>query len=962
MDNERWQLIERLFHGALEREGGDRSSFLSEVCAGDESLRQQIEGLLKAHDRAGEFIERPPKDQAARALCASETTPSVNQQVGTYVVLSLLGKGGMGEVYLAQDTRLGRKVALKFLPARFTRNSEQLLRFGREARAASALNHPNILTVHDIGQYGTTHFIATEYIEGETLRERMDAGKLDLKEALDIAIQVAGALAAALAERIIHRDIKPENIMIRRDGYVKVLDFGLAKLTERQGISHSGQALSLDTQSGTVMGTINYMSPEQALGREVDHRTDLFSLGAVLYEMVTGALPFKNSTVAASFDALLNRAPDPVTEADPALPMELERIIGKALEKDRELRYQTASDLRGDLARLKRDVDSGILPVTSSWVRFKKPVRVGWIAKVSAVAALLAIVAVSSYLLLRPGAKTEPRGPDWSTAIVTPITNQPGEELFPSLSPDGKSLVYASRARGNWDIYWQRVGGQTSMNLTEDSTADDNHPAFSPDGEVIAFRSERQGGGIFIMSASGENIRRLTDPGEYSGYNPAWSPDGNEILCTKARTRDPYNRSVIPSRLWAVNAATGEKRVVTEGDAVQAAWSPHGHRIAYWGLQKGGQRDLWTIPAAGGQPVPVTDDDATDWNPVWSPDGKYLYFTSDRGGSMNLWRVPIEEESGRMLGQPEAVRTPSSYSQHITFSRDGRQIAYANAFGNTNIRRAFFDPVRERVLGQPIWITQGRRQMTDLDLSPDGRWVVFSSQGETQEDLILVRRDGTGTLRHLTDDIHRDRGPRFSPDGSQVAFYSNRGGKFEIWTINMDGSGLRQITQSTTSTVFNPVWSPDGTGIAYTMLRGSGFILDLRKPWTEQTPTPLPPMSDPELRLVPWCWSPDGKTLAGWQARIGQPKLGIVLYATESQQYEKLTDFGTRPTWLSDNRRLLFYDMDKLYLLDSKSKKVWTILSTEPNEITGLALVRDDRHIYFSLRQAEADIWLMSLD
>jgi TolB protein len=402
--------------------------------------------------------------------------------------------------------------------------------------------------------------------------------------------------------------------------------------------------------------------------------------------------------------------------------------------------------------------------------------------------------------------------------------------------------------------------------------------------------------------------------------------------------------------------------VVTEGDAAQATWSPLGHRIAYWGLQKGGQRDIWTIPAAGGQPVPVTDDDATDWNPVWSPDGEYLYFTSDRGGSMNLCRVPIEEKSGRVLGQPEAVRTPSSYSQHITFSRDGRQIAYANAFGNTNIQRVLFDPVTGTLLGQPIWITQGARQMTDLDLSPDGRWVVFSSQGETQEDLILVRRDGTGALRRLTDDIHRDRGPRFSPDGSQVAFYSNRGGKFEIWTINTDGSGLRQITQSTTSTVFNPVWSPDGTGIAYTMMRASAFILDLRKSWTEQTPTPLPSMSDPELRLIPWCWSLDGKTLAGWQARIGQPKLGIVLYATESQQYEKLTDFGTRPAWLSDNRRLLFYDMDKLYLLDSKSKKVREILSTEPNEITGMALVRDDRHIYFSLRQAEADIWLMSLN
>jgi Tol biopolymer transport system component len=964
VDSERWQLLERLFHGALEREGEDRLTFLAEVCAEDTYLRQQIEALLTAHESAADFIEHPPQDQAAKALCAYEDTPYIHQQIGSYLVLSLLGKGGMGEVYLAQDTRLGRKVALKFLPAQLTRNTEQLLRFEREARAASALNHPNILTVHHIGQHGTTHFIATEYIEGATLRERMGASKLGLKEALDITIQIANALSAALEEGIIHRDIKPENIMIRRDGYVKVLDFGLAKLAERHGTPGSGQAVSLDTESGMVIGTITYMSPEQALGREVDHRTDLFSLGVVLYEMVTGAPPFKKSTVAATFDALLNHAPNPVTEADPALPMELERIIARTLEKDRELRFQTASDLRVELSRLKRDLDSETLLVTSSWARLKKPFTGRSIQKASLVAALVVVLAISSYLLLRPRDKKEVRGPDWSNATSTPITTQPGEEIFPSLSPDGKWLVYASRATGNWDIYRQRVGGQTPMNLTEDSTADDNHPAFSPDGELIAFRSERDGGGIFIMGATGENIRRLTEPGEDAGYNPSWSPDGSEILCTKARTKDPANRSVIPSRLWAVNVATSEKRTVTEGDAVQATWSPHGHRIAYWGLHKGGQRDLWTIPAAGGQPVPVMNDDATDWNPVWSPEGNYLYFASDRGGSMNLWRVPIEEESGRVLGQPEPVRTPSSYSQHITFSRDGRQIIYVNAFGNTNIRRAVFDPVRERVVGQPVWITRGARQMSDLDLSPDGRWLVFSSQGETQEDLILIRSDGSGTPRHLTNDVHRDRGPRFSPDGSQVAFYSNRGGgKFDIWTINTDGSGLRQITQSTTATVFNPVWSPDGTRIAYTLLRANAFIMDLRTPWTEQTPTPLPAMSNPDLRLIPWSWSSDGKALAGWQIRIGQPHLGIVLYAPESQEYEQLTDFGTRPTWLSDNRRLLFYYVDDLYLVDSNSKGApRKLLSTQPNEIIGMAIVRDDRSMYFSVRVAEADIWMMSLD
>src|SRR5262245_51856582 len=433
MDDERWQLIERLFHGALEKEVEHRSAFLLEACAGDASLLEQMQALLKDHDRAGNFIDGLPKDEAGRALCAFKDAPTINEQIGFYLVLSLLGKGGMGEVYLAEDTRLGRKVALKFLPARFTCNTQQLQRFEREARAASALNHPNILTVHEIGQYGTTHFIATEYIEGETLRERLTAGRLELKQALSIAIQVAEALAAALAEGIIHRDIKPENIMIRRDGYVKVLDFGLAKLTETQGIYSNGHTSSLNTQSGMVMGTIDYMSPEQALGHDVDHRTDLFGLGAVLYEMVTGSPPFKSTTVAGTFDALLNRAPEPVSNSDLSLPMELERITGKALEKDRELRYQTASDLRADLTRLKRDIDSGIAPAVSWRARFKQPVKRRWIAKAVLAAALVVILAVSAYLLLRLALRSEPSTPEWSNATFTPLTNQAGEELFTTL-------------------------------------------------------------------------------------------------------------------------------------------------------------------------------------------------------------------------------------------------------------------------------------------------------------------------------------------------------------------------------------------------------------------------------------------------------------------------------------------------------------------------------------------------
>src|SRR5205823_4334090 len=394
-------------------------------------------------------------------------------------------------------------------------------------------------------------------------------------------------------------------------------------------------------------------------------------------------------------------------------------------------------------------------------------------------------------------------------ATFTQLTDQSGPEYFPSLSPDGKSFVYASYAGGNWDIYLQRVGGKNPVNLTKDSPSDDTQPAFSPDGERIAFRSEREGGGLFVMGATGESVKRLAD----FGFNPAWSPDGKEIACADEGVVQPSGRFNPNSRIWAVNVATGERRLVTKEDSVQPHWSPHGVRIAYQGRGKAAQRDIWTIPAGGGEPVEVTNDAATDWNPVWSPDGKYLYFASDRGGSMNLWRVPIEEQSGKVLGQPEAITTPSAYSAHLSFSQDGRRMVYAQTVSRGNLQQVGFDPNKETVTGQPVWITQGSRRANTPNLSPDGEWLAFDSWGGQQDDLFVIRQDGTG-LRQLTDDIYKDRKPTWSPDGKRIAFHSDRSGKYEIWTINSDGSGLQQLTY-TSANINNAVWSPDGTRLAY---------------------------------------------------------------------------------------------------------------------------------------------------
>src|SRR5262249_53702903 len=378
MDAKRWGQIKEIYDRALDLPGEERDGFLAEACAGDDDLQGEIETLLAAHNDAGTFLQAPPVEFAAREIVANEDTSPAPQLIGrelaNYRVVSLLGRGGMGEVYLVEDKRLHRKVALKLLAPQFTNDAERVRRFEREARAVSALNHPNIVTIFDIGQAGALHFIAIEFIEGRTLRELIRNGGMKLGEALEVATQVASALSAAHAAGIVHRDIKPENIMLRPDGYVKVLDFGLAKLGVESGELGVGNRESgigeqvacphsplptphfpVSTDPWMVLGTVNYMSPEQARGLETDARSDIFSLGIVLYEMITSHRPFEGETPSDVIVALLSQEP-PFTEHAPDLPGELQRMVGRMLAKDCVGRYQTADEARRALKRLKWDL------------------------------------------------------------------------------------------------------------------------------------------------------------------------------------------------------------------------------------------------------------------------------------------------------------------------------------------------------------------------------------------------------------------------------------------------------------------------------------------------------------------------------------------------------------------------------------------------------------------------------
>lgn len=959
MDSERWAKIDRLLDQAMERASETRADFLAAACAGDDELRREVESLLDAHSQSDSFLSIPALDVAARDLAGETHLSLAGKPFGAYQVISVLGVGGMGEVYLARDERLGRKLALKLLPRRFTWDRDRIRRFEQEARAASALNHPNIITIYDIGELAGTYFIAAEYVEGQTLRQLLDRGRLRAKDTIYICSQVADALAAAHEAGLVHRDIKPENVMVRPDGYVKVLDFGLVKLTERGQLEQNpGAGDPHKTNPGTVLGTVAYMSPEQASGIEVDHRSDLFSLGVLMYELLTGVVPFKGDSTASILDAIIHHQHTSLTSVSEDTTVEMERIVNRALEKDRDLRYQTASDLRAELKRLQRELDSASIKSEAAASSRSKEIKRSALMTRPLLAIAAAILILAALFLVWRLSRTEPMEPSpWLAARSIQITDFPNEEFFPSLSPDGNTIVYARRSDSGWDIFTQRVGGLNAQNLTEGFSGDDTQPVFSPDGAYIAFRSERDGGGVFVMGASGESVRRLSDKGP--AYNPAWSPDSREVVYTEDRFSEPRNRQISPHRLWAVNIKTLQKRIITTKDVVQPQWSPNGYRLAYWASDDTSQRDIWTMAPDGANAVHVTNDAAIDWNPVWAPDGKHLYFVSDRSGGMQLWRVAIEEQTGRVTTDPELVPTPSALSQHISLSRDGKRLAFANVSIKRNLYRVEVDPRREKVVGATEALTTGSRHGMDLDLSPIGSSLVYTSVAGNREDLTLLNSDGSGEIRRLTDDDYKDRGPRWSPDGKRIAFYSTRSGNFEIWIINEDGTGLRRLTETGNDRAFNPLWSPDGTKIVFANIRGEAWVIEVDKPWSEQTPQMLNPKREPPLQLWPGAWSSDGRKLLGG-SNLDRQSLVPVVYSFETGGLEKISDVGgVSMFWLQDDRRALLIVDGAVFITDTATKKHRPFFTQAPDRIIEFCLSLDNRWLYYIRESVESDIWLL---
>src|ERR1051325_1718730 len=881
--------------------------------------------------------------------------------LGPYEVLDHIGAGGMGDVWRARDRRIKRNVAIKVLPDAYASDDDRVRRFEQEARAAGALNHPGLVTIFDVGTFEGSPYIVMELLEGQTLRDAIGdvpSAPLPLRKTIGYATQIASALAVAHEKGIIHRDLKPENIFITSDSRVKILDFGLAKLAQDARDGDKDKTARHLTSTGMVVGTPGYMSPEQVSAKPLDHRTDLFSFGAMLYEMLCGSRAFDRDTAVETMTAVLNEEPEPLRSKAPNVPPMLEAIVAHCMEKSPRERFQSARDLAFQL-RLAAELPSGVgdgakVPAVKTAEKSRVPYRM------SIAALSLLALAGGGFALYR----TRGEAPLPILGNVQQVTFSDGLMMYPALSPDGQTLAYVSSQSGNRDIYVQRVDGHVPTNITADFPADDSEPAYSPDGAKIAFRSEREGGGIFVMSVTGESPVRLTQ----FGHHPAWSPDGRRIaVSTEAVGLRPHERPR-ESELWIIDAVTGAARPLLrlrdkrESDAAQPSWSPNGKRIAYWGVSTNtGRRDIWTIKPDAPQPlqtiVRVTTDSALHWNPVWSSDGKQLYFGGDRGGTLNLWQVPMDEATGKAVGAPRPVVLPAPVTGNFSFSQRGT-LAYGT------VRRTFrliAFPIDRKSgeIGPPRTLFGGSQEFLTFDPSPDRGAIAFTTSGG-QEDLFITDPDGA-RLRQLTNDAAHDRSVTWSADGKTLYVHSDRYGSYNIWEVHADGSGLAPVTDDAAlrrigaRAAYTPTCSPDGRALAALVKQGATAeqrtaLIHLDRPMPQRL-EPLPFDAGPPR------WSPDGKQMAGGIAG------GIGIYSLQTRRLEKVVGRGIQPQWFPDGEHILFFDTRGPNLLDLVTRRV----TPRPIALPGVVwedkavprrLSVDGSTLYVRQMLEQGDIWI----
>jgi Tol biopolymer transport system component/predicted Ser/Thr protein kinase len=763
-----------------------------------------------------------------RRECYDDRSPviSAGSKISHFEILDKLGEGGMGVVWKARDLRLDRLAALKFLPPDKLANPERKRRFVQEAKAASALNHPNIVTIYEIDSADGQDFIAMELVSGETLEHLIPRKGLRTAETLKYAVQIADALAKAHAAGIVHRDLKPSNIMVTADGAVKVLDFGLAKLTEPEESSEDGstQTIRVETEEGTIVGTFSYMSPEQAEGRKVDPRSDIFAFGAVLYEMVTGHRAFRAESKASTLAAILHLEPKPPGEVSQDAPPDLERLIARCLRKDRDRRFQSAADLKAALLDLKEASESGALaaprPVSA------RPATRRWLW---ATATAMGLAAGVIWLTLsRRTARDEP-------LTVTPFITEPGIKTGATISPDGAMVAYSATdpATGNADIWVRQIGSDSSLRLTTNPSPD-FAPAWSPDGRRIAFLRSAQthvaeiilapplGGPertVGSTSCYTDLIVYMANPGVPPPYL-AWTPDSRWLVTTDRTSQDGACGLVL------LSVETGEKRSLTSPRLTPPysdggpAFSPDGRSLAFSRLFGYGKSEIFVLPlsaawAAQGDPRQLTTHNRLSMSPAWTPDGKEIVFSSSLSGAQGLFRIAVSASAQPrpLLGAGEDGFVPAVAKD----AKSGQaRLVYTKFVWGTAIWRA------DRGSEAKEFLTSTRAQWSP-QYSPDGSHIAFESNRTSPGNEIWTCDASGANCTQLTYSQGGHSGsPRWSPDGKQLAYDSRLDEHFNINVISASGGAPRRITADSADH-YQPSWSRDGNWIYFGSNRTGRF-------------------------------------------------------------------------------------------------------------------------------------------
>ena len=873
--------------------------------------------------------------------------------LGRYEIRSQIGSGGMGEVYLAHDRQLRRPVAIKLLPQAFTQDEDRLHRFEQEAYAASALNHPNILTIYEIGELDSKRFIAMEYVEGVTLRQHInrstvaDSGQtgagLKLGEVLDISIQIASALSASQTAGIAHRDIKPENVMVRRDGYVKVLDFGLAKLSERPASDTEAPTRALvNTSPGAVMGTVNYMSPEQAKGQAVDGRTDIWSLGVVIYEMITGRLPFEGPTPSHVIVAIIEKEPPLLARYLTGVPEALEWIVSKALTKDQEDRYQTAREMLTDLRRLKQRLDAGaelersvapdttggsnsILDTTSRTdSRTMNPQRldartmvaeapqtvssaeylVGEVKrhKLGVVLAVVAVLvaAVGGWYGWSRFRDRSPGARPFLNMRLTRLT-ETGKASAATISPDGKYVVHVINDGGQSSLWVRQVATSSNVQIVPPTNGNFIGLSFSPDGTYVyytVYEKTSPVGIVYQIPVLGGQPRRIL---EDSDTGVTFAPDGKRFAFIRQ-----FPQSNQASMFVANADGSGEQKIATRqfpqifnaGGGTGPTWSPDGGKIACStselasGVVSSGVAivDVKTNKEASIYPAKWVFVGQVRWTP--SSAGLIVTAREEFNSPMQLWYVSYP------AGRPERITNDLNNYNGVSISTDGSALATVESQIRSNL---WIAPSGNAA--QATQISYGKNEgVSKLSWTTDGR-VVFAAVSGGISDLWIMKADGT-EARPLTSGGGLNVFPATSPDGKYIVFVSGRTGSPHIYRMNIDGGDLKQLTVEAGE--LSPAVSPDSQWVIYNSVADNNL-------WKVSIDGGTPVRLTQKLAGQPTV-SPDGKLIAcRYREEVLKPfQLGII--SLETGQTVKAIDFPPTTTatgglhWSSDGKSVMYVD------------------------------------------------------